>query len=82
MIATTNLMNAEVKNPSKLPNAALRAVLESALFINSPAKAPTKAPIIKPPGIGVRSPMMSPTEVPIIPALVPPNFLVPRAGII
>ena len=80
-MATTNLINAEVKNPNKLPKAAFRAVLESALFINSPTNAPTKGPIIIPPGIGASKPMMSPMVVPIIPALVPQNFLVPRAGI-
>ena len=80
-IAITNLIKVEVKNPIKLPKAALRAVLKSALFSNSPTKAPTKGPIIMPPGIGDSKPIISPTLVPIIPALVPPNFLVPMAGI-
>ena len=77
---TTNLIKAEVRNPSKLPKAALSAVLESTLLMTSPKNAPTKGPIIMPPGIGAIKPIMSPTVVPIIPAFVPPNFLVPIAG--
>jgi len=81
MTATTNLIKVEVKNPRKEPKAARRAVLESVLLINSPTNAPKKGPIMIPPGIGENNPTKSPRVVPIIPALDPPNFLVPMAGI-
>ena len=84
MTATTNLMNAEVKKPQQTSKSSFEGRFRIG-FVYQLARinAPTKGPIIRiPPGIGARSPTMSPTEVvPIIPALVPPNFLVPSAGI-
>ena len=79
-IETISLIKADVKNPNKLPKAALKAIFVLALFKLSPTKAPTKGPKIIPPGIGDSIPKMSPTVVPIIPAFVPPNRFVPIAG--
>ena len=81
MMATINLINMEVKNPRNEPNAARSAVLESLLLSSSPINAPKNGPMIMPPGMGENNPTKSPIVVPIIPALDPPNFLVPSAGI-
>ena len=83
-MVTTNFKKVPVKNPIKEPNAALVAVFLSALFMSSPTKAPTKGQIIIPKGpkIGKNKATNKPIIVPNIPALVPPNFLVPTAGII
>ena len=67
--------------PRKEPKAAFPAVLESLRFINSPIKAPTKGPIKTAKGIGIKIPAIRPRLAPIIPFLLPPNFLVPIAGI-
>ena len=80
-MATTNFINVEAKNPKNEPNAAFTALLNVLLLMSSPIRAPKKGPIIIPPGMGERSPTTNPIEVPIIPALLPPNRLVPIAGI-
>ena len=74
-------MNVEAKNPKKLPKAAFSAFLELLLFNNSPINAPTNGPIMIPPAMGANNPTTKPIDVPIIPALVPPNRLVPMEGI-
>ena len=72
----------EVKKPKKAPNAALKACFLSVLLKTiSPIRAPKNAPINIPNGIGENKPIMSPTTVPIAPERLPPNFLVPIAGI-
>lgn len=81
MIATKNLIKVEVKNPKNDPNAARIAVFVSDLLSNSPISAPTKGPIIIPPGMGENNPIKRPIIVPIMPDLEPPNFFVPMAGI-
>ena len=78
--ATINFKKVPVTKPKKEPKAAFKAVLESALLDNSPKYAPTKGPIIIPNGIGAISPIIKPSVVPIIPDLLPPNLLVPIAG--
>ncbi len=47
-MATTNFIKVEAKKPINEPNAALVAVLESALLSSSPINAPIKGPIIIP----------------------------------
>ena len=76
------MISVEVKKPIKDPKAAFVAVLVSDSFKSSPIRAPTKGPIMIPPGIGAIRPIISPIKVPIIPYLVPPNRLVPSAGMI
>ncbi len=78
---TTSFIIDDVKNPIKLPKAAFSAVFAFVLFKSSPIKAPINNPNIIPAGIGDNNPKIRPIVVPIIPALVPPNFLVPIAGI-
>lgn len=75
-----NLIKVEAIKPRNDPNAALRALLNSALFKSSPINAPKNGPIIMPPGIGAIKPTIKPIDVPIIPAFVPPKRLVPMAG--
>lgn len=75
-------MKLEAKKPSNEPVAAFIArlwFLES--YIISPIKAPTNGPIITPNGIGAMIPTINPIFVPQTPYELPPNFLVPRAGI-
>ena len=63
--------------------AALNALLEFWLsWMSSPINAPTNGPIIIPKGPRKISPTNKPAVVPIIPYLLPPNFFVPKAGII
>ena len=82
MRATKNFIKVEAKKPIKEPKAALKAILELLLLnINSPIKAPTNGPIKKPSGTGIKIPTINPTVVPMAPALLPPYFLVPAAGI-
>ena len=81
-MVTTNLINVDAKKPMIEPIAALKARFK--LFLsnsNSPINAPTKGPIKKPKGIGVINPTTNPILVPQTPYLLPPNFLVPCAGI-
>ena len=82
-MATMNFKNVPVKKPRKEPKAAFVAVFLSALFNNSPTKAPTKGQIIIPKGprTGKNKATNKPMVVPVTPAFVPPNFLVPMAGI-
>lgn len=83
-MVTMNFKKVPVKKPKNDPKAALVAVFLSALFNNSPTKAPVNGQTIIPKGprIGKNIATRSPMVVPIIPAFVPPNFLVPIAGII
>ena len=82
IIAIINFKNVEAIKPKKDPNAALVARLTSLSLVSSPAKAPKNGPMTIPPGTGDKIPTIRPIVVPIIPAFVPPNFLVPKAGII
>lgn len=82
MIQNIKLIKLEARKPSKDPVAAFNArlwFLES--YINSPTKAPTKGPMITPKGMGAIIPTIKPILVPQIPYELPPNFLVPLAGI-
>ncbi len=83
MSPVINLSPVENRNPIKDPSAALKALPESLLSnIISPINAPTKGPIIIPKGGKKMSPTNNPIVVPYIPYLLPPNFLVPKAGMI
>ena len=77
-MATINFKKVPVKNPNKEPSAALTAVFESVLFINSPTKAPINGHIIMPKGpkTGNTIATTKPIVVPITPNLLPPNRIV------
>ena len=79
---TTNCIKLEAKKPIKEPVAAFRALLWSLeLFSISPINAPTNGPMINPKGMGAKMPTSKPIFVPQMPYALPPNFLVPFAGI-
>ena len=80
MTLTINFNVVDAKNPKNEPNAAFNALVKSILWVSSPIKAPKKAPMINPKGIGLIKPIIKPSVVPIAPALLPPNFFVPMAG--
>lgn len=64
-IETENLIVAETKNPRKAPKDALMALEVSLLsYNNSPIKAPKKAPISIPKGMGDNKPIINPIVVP------------------
>ena len=77
---TASFISEDVRNPIKLPKAALSAFFVFALFNNSPINAPINSPKIIPPGIGDNKPKIRPIVVPIIPAFVPPKCFAPIAG--
>ena len=77
---TINFKSVEAINPINEPIAAFIALYKSFLWVNSPTSAPKKGPIMIPNGIGDKSPTTRPIIVPIMPALLPPNLLVPIAG--
>lgn len=81
--AVTKLIKVEAKNPKKDPVAARKAFLVLLCLLNkiSPKKAPKNGPMRKPKGIGAKIPTIRPMVVPIAAALLPPNRLVPAAGI-
>ena len=81
-MATINFRNEEAIKPRNEPKAALSALSISLRWIISPISAPKKGPIIIPKGIGDNKPTTRPIVVPIIPDRLPPNRLVPSAGII
>ena len=74
-----NFIIVPAKNPTKDPKAARTAFLTSELCVNSPAKAPTNGPDIKPIG-PKKKPISRPIPEPIVPIRVPPNFFVPQTG--
>lgn len=81
MAVTKNSINVEANKPIKDPEAAFKAVRESTLFNISPIKAPRKGPIRIAKGTGIKIPATNPVVAPSIPALLPPRYLVPSAGI-
>lgn len=83
MRLANNFMVVDARKPINDPKADLNALFKSfGSWIISPTKAPTKAPITKPSGIGRISPITKPTVAPVTPFFEPPNFLAPRPGII
>ena len=80
--AVTNSIKLEAKKPINDPKAAFNADLELDLLTISPINAPTNGPIMIPKGTGKTIPTTNPKVAPIIPNLLPPAYLVPKAGII
>ena len=76
-------MKVEPRKPINDPIAALKAAGPLLLLKTvSPMNAPTNGPMRMPKGIGAIIPTINPIVVPHMPALLPPNFLVPKTGII
>tara|TARA_Y100000768_G_scaffold385227_1_gene370936 strand:+ start:857 stop:1288 length:432 start_codon:yes stop_codon:yes gene_type:complete len=75
------LRNIPVKNPIKVPIAALKApFLLLKLTINSPIKAPKKGPKRIPNGPKKKIPIINPIVLPITLPFPPPNFLAAKTG--
>tara|TARA_B100000787_G_scaffold27284_1_gene18030 strand:- start:5 stop:277 length:273 start_codon:yes stop_codon:yes gene_type:complete len=80
--ATANFIVAEVSRPNREPIEALKALFVFVLSKSiSPIKAPEKAPINIPNGMGENKPISNPMVVPYAPYLLPPKRFVPIAGI-
>ena len=76
-----NFKKIPVKKPIRDPMAAFKAWRFEVLLSSSPENAPIKGPITIPKGPIKIKPIIRPIVDPMIPFFDPPNFLVPKAGI-
>ncbi len=81
MTVVENFSNVPKSKPTNVPNAALKAWLESDPCSTSPTNAPSNGKINNPNGGKINNPITTPSRTPIIPYLLPPHFLAPSAGI-